>query len=183
MKKLTLKQIVLSIVFFIAGSLWTNAAPEYAEISPKVKDASYLILIEQDEKITYYLLEEEVYKIITLSDYPKTKNWQLKIFFAPNHENLKQEYENIIPARVKKGMYVECAEPDSPKTFWATSLELSYNSKTQTATVIDIYTYNELGEIMTKLKSPDNKVYTLSESPEIKNLCDKVNTYLKKRLT
>lgn len=182
MKKLPLKNLVLSIVFFIAGSLWANAAPEYAEISPKIKDASYLILIDQDEKTTYYLLEEEVYKIITLSDYPKTKNWQLKIFFAPKQENLKQEYETIIPARVEKGIYIECAGPDSPKTYWATALELSYNFQAQTATVINIYTYNELGEILTTLKSPESKIYKLGEYPEIKNLCDKVNTYLKKRL-
>jgi hypothetical protein len=177
MKKLFWIYILL---FFLAGFCLINAAPEYAEMSPDSKNAGYLVVIDANENLTYYILEEEVYKVVNLSDYPKSENWSLKVFVAPNNENLREEYETLANDKVAQGLYVEFADFDSAKTVWAVAPELFYDSHANTVTVVNVYTYNELGEILTMMSSPGNKVYDLSEQQELKCLCDKVNAYLKK---
>ena len=183
MKRLHLNSILLGIIFFIAGLLPVGAAPEYVEYSPKIKHLGYLVAIAEDENFTYYLIEEEVNRTLTLSDYRQTQNWQLRFFVAPKHEELKLQFEAFMNDRVDKKLSVECADDDQPKTLWAITKELSYNHKTQVITLLNIYSHNELGTILTMINKTDpayNMMYDATNE-EFKPICDKINTYLKSR--
>ena len=182
MKKVSKILTILLVVAFMVGTISVQAAPQMVQSSVGVRDSSTLVTMFQSEQDIYYILYDDLNRLVYWNKFNKNGNWEARVFLEPKSDGAKRNLKQVIDEDVKQNPDLKKADAIKEGKVWGYGSIMKYDAKAKTVSIVQTCYYGDQGQIVYQKNSDKNLVFSLTDGSDVSKyyatICSEISKYL-----